>query len=178
MRSAFSLKIAFLCVEASMRGSDCVKSFCVPVVRMAYYKVMYRTRRNNKLYEKQRVEKNGCPFCDPSEIDYRLVGQSEHAYIIPNKAPYDVWEHHKVIDNLMVIPKRHVSHTGDLTDEELLDLMRLISKYEADGYNVYARTGSSYRRSQEHQHTHLIKIDNKPPRVSVVVTKPYFLVRF
>ena len=139
---------------------------------------MYRTRRHNKQYEKQKKSTNVCPFCDPSEIDYRLIEQTDHTYVIPNKHPYDVWEHHRVLDNLMVIPKRHVAHLGDLTDEELIDVMRVVARYEEAGYNIYARTSGSARRSQVHQHTNLIKINNREPKVSLVIRKPYFLIQF
>jgi diadenosine tetraphosphate (Ap4A) HIT family hydrolase len=136
---------------------------------------VYYSRGKHKLYQ-QRKQTSGCPFCDPAEIDYRLIEQTDHAYLIPNETPYDVWEHHKVLEHLMVIPKRHVPHLGELEDAELLDVMRLIAKYEAAGYNVYARGISSPRRSVGHQHTHLIKIDQKMPRVSVYMRRPYIMV--
>jgi diadenosine tetraphosphate (Ap4A) HIT family hydrolase len=127
------------------------------------------------LYQ-QRKKSDGCPFCDPTEIDYRLIEQTDHAYVIPNKTPYDVWEHHKVLEHLLVIPKRHVGHLGELDDSELVDVMRLISRYEAAGYSVYARGIASPRRSVGHQHTHLIKIDQKSPRISLYMQKPYIMV--
>jgi diadenosine tetraphosphate (Ap4A) HIT family hydrolase len=136
---------------------------------------VYYSRGNHKKYQ-QRKKTSGCPFCDPQEIEYRLVEQTEHAYVIPNQTAYEVWEHHKVLEHLMVIPKRHVNHLGELTDAELLDIMRLTAKYEAEGYSVYARGIASPRRSVQHQHTHLIKIDQKQPRISVYMRRPYVMV--
>jgi len=136
---------------------------------------VYYSRGKHKLYQ-QRKQSPGCPFCDPAEIDYRLIEQTDHAYVVPNQTSYDIWEHHKVLEHLMVIPKRHVGHLGELNDTELLDVMRLIAKYEVKGYSVYARGTTSPRRSVKHQHTHLIKIDTKLPRVSLYVRKPYIMV--
>lgn len=145
---------------------------------MAYWHTMYRWRRNHKQYLNQIKKPGGCQFCDPAEIDYRLIEQTEHVNVIPHHIPYDVWEHHKVLECLMVIPKRHVSSFGQMKDEETLDLIKLIARYEKNGYNVYARASNSPRRSQGHQHTHLIKIDDKEPRFTALLTKPYWLVRF
>jgi diadenosine tetraphosphate (Ap4A) HIT family hydrolase len=136
---------------------------------------VYYSRGNYKLYE-QRKKAKSCPFCDPREIDYRLIEQTDHAFVIPNQTSYEVWEHHKVVEHLMVIPKRHVGNLSELEDVELLDVMRLAAKYEAAGFSVYARGTDSPRRSVTHQHTHLIKIDQKLPRVSVYVRKPYIMI--
>ncbi|HSX05532.1 MAG TPA: hypothetical protein VLF69_03645 [Candidatus Saccharimonadales bacterium] len=135
---------------------------------------MYRSRKNQKFYEK-RQQKPGCPFCDPAEINYRLKEQTGHSVVIANDPPYEIWEHHKVLDNLMVIPKRHVPDLTELTDEELLDISHIIARYESNGYSVYMRANNSPRRTVQHQHTHLIKIDNKSPRLHVYMRKPYIL---
>jgi diadenosine tetraphosphate (Ap4A) HIT family hydrolase len=128
-------------------------------------------------YEKRR-KKPGCPFCDPAEIDYRLREETKFSFVIPNLPTYEVWEQHKVLDHLMVIPKRHVARLTELTDEELLDVSRIMAKYEADGYSVYARADNSPRRTVSHQHTHLIKIDPKAPKVHLYLEKPYLMVNF
>jgi len=138
---------------------------------------VYRSRKNQKFYEK-RQQKPGCPFCDPKEISYRLLEETEHAYVIPNLPAYEVWEQHKVIANLMIIPKRHVPHLSELTDAELLDVSRIAARYEAEGYSVYARGNNSPRRTVAHQHTHLIKIDQKSPRMHFYASKPYIMVNF
>lgn len=137
---------------------------------------MYHSRSTRKRYNQQHKATTGCPFCDPAEIDYRLIERSEHGYVIPNKVKYDVWEHHKVLEHLMVIPQRHVASLSELNDQELLDLARLTSKYEAAGYSVYARAPSNGNRSVGHQHTHLIKIDSKSPRIALYMRRPYIMV--
>jgi diadenosine tetraphosphate (Ap4A) HIT family hydrolase len=107
-----------------------------------------------------------------------LQFQTGLSYVIPAQTAYEIWEFHAVLDHLMVIPKRHVNRLADLTDEERIDLMRVMGRYEAQGYSVYARAPQNTRRSIGHQHTHLIKIDPKPLRMSVLMTKPYWLFKF
>ena len=137
---------------------------------------MYHLPRTYKRYKQGLRPTTICPFCDPAEIDYRLQEQTEHAYIMPNKVVYDVWEHHRVLDHLLLIPKRHVGVMNELNDAELLDIARLMAKYEAAGYSVYARSNINPRRSVKHQHTHLIKIAAKHPRLSFYLRKPYILI--
>ncbi len=137
---------------------------------------MYYSRKTFKLYQ-QRKKALGCPFCDPKEISYRVAFETDHCIVIPNKTPYEVWEHHRVLSHLMVIPKRHVTGLYDMTDAELLDIARVYGRYEAEGYSVYARGTNSPRRSVDHLHTHLIKIDQSPVRFSLLLTKPYFLLK-
>ncbi len=55
-------------------------------------------------------------------------------------------------------------------------MMTLIGKYEAKGYNVYARGIGSISRSVAHQHTHLIKLVEKRAKIYVHVQKPYIVL--
>jgi diadenosine tetraphosphate (Ap4A) HIT family hydrolase len=78
----------------------------------------------------------------------------------------------------MVIPKKHRRGFGDFTPEERNDAMLLIGQYETMGYNVYARGVDSPSRSVEHQHTHLIKLYDKPSKLVIYSEKPYVLIDF
>jgi len=98
-------------------------------------------------------------------------------FVLPNRVSYDVFEGRKVTDHLMIIPKRHVEKFEDFTDEEALEFVRMSAKYEADGYNVYARGMGNVSRSVLHQHTHLIKTDANRTRAIFFVRKPYFLIK-
>lgn len=107
----------------------------------------------------------------------RILRETEHAVIVKNRTLYDYWEMQKVTDHLMVIPKRHVASLAELTSEERLDVMNLCAEYEAQSYNIYARGVKSNRRSMAHQHTHLIKIDDKETKFYLAIRKPYFLFK-
>lgn len=96
-------------------------------------------------------------------------------YVVPNRTKYDVFEGRRVLDHLMIIPVRHSETLADLTDKEKVDMMTIIGEYETKGYNVYARGVGSVSRSVTHQHTHLIKLEEKPMKYFVHLKKPYIL---
>ena len=137
---------------------------------------MYHQRNTRKKY-KSFPKPTTCQFCDLSQVK-NILEETTHALIIENRVHYDTWEIRRVTDHLLVIPRRHVPSLQDLTDVERLDIMKLLGKYEAQGYNVYARSLGSVGRSIAHQHTHLIKTDDKKGKVMLFIQKPYWVVRF
>jgi diadenosine tetraphosphate (Ap4A) HIT family hydrolase len=98
-------------------------------------------------------------------------------FVIPNRVSYDVFEGRKVTSHLMIIPKRHVESFKDFTDKEATEFVRMSAKYEATGYNVYARAMENISRSVLHQHTHLIKTDTRRTKAIFFIRKPYFLIK-
>lgn len=119
---------------------------------------------------------HGCPFCDPATISGAIF-ENEHIYVVPNLTQYDLWELHDVEEHLLVIPKRHVETLGELSSAERLAIMDQAARYEIDGYNVYAKGVGFVKRSVKHQHTHLIKVTNKPPKIAVFLQSPYYLLK-
>lgn len=118
-----------------------------------------------------------CTFCDDITPE-QFITETEHCTLIRNRLPYDIWEHHDVLDHLLVVPKRHVHTLGELTQAELLDMMAICMQFETEGYSIYARASDSPRRSAHHQHTHLIKIAPEVARAGIYAKKPYFHIKF
>jgi diadenosine tetraphosphate (Ap4A) HIT family hydrolase len=137
----------------------------------------YHTRKTRRRYMSFSPPSD-CHFCNPQKYSEQVFKQSTHAFVIPNRTFYDQWELRKVVDHAMIIPKRHVLSLQELNPEERMDIMDLIAEYESNGYNIYARPPKSDTRSVPHQHTHLIKTDNKPGRGLFYWVKPYILLRF
>ena len=106
------------------------------------------------------------------------IAETAHAFIVPNRVFYDLWELRTVTNHLLVIPKRHVRSLSELTKAERLDIMNVLADYEGNDYNVYARAVNSLQRSVAHQHTHLIKTGTRQGRFSIFLKKPYFLLKF
>lgn len=125
---------------------------------------------------KSRQRSEGCPFCKPDTVANALF-EDEFVYIVPNLTQYDLWELHDVEDHLLLIPKRHVEALGELNDNEKLAIMDKAAEYEERGYNIYARGADFVKRSVKHQHTHLIKVSNKKPRLALFLQQPYFLFK-
>lgn len=144
---------------------------------------MYHYRKTRKTYARHnsadKKSKAECsfPFCNPNSRQ-PVREENETMYIIDNRVSYDVFEGRRVADHLMVIPKRHVETMASFTDQEKLDHMTLLGRYESAGYNVYARGVGSVSRSVKHQHTHLIKLTDKQPRAVIYAKKPYVLIDF
>ena len=137
---------------------------------------MYQTRKTRNKYISY-PKPQACPFCDPAEIEQYKVEETKHAYIIKNRTFYDMWEMQKVLDHLLIVPKRHVGSLSELTDPEKAEIVTLIGQYESTDYNVYARAVVSKGRSVAHQHTHLIKTDHKMSWLLFHIRKPYWLIR-
>lgn len=120
----------------------------------------------------------GCSYCnDYKNKTYKLVSEGKTMVLVHNRVMYDMFEGQRVTENLMVIPVRHVESLDEFTDEEKLEYMAILGKYEKQNYDVYARGKGSVTRSMLHQHTHLIKMENKNklPKILFFIRKPYFL---
>ena len=137
---------------------------------------MFHYRKTRKLL-RSFPKPSGCAFCTGLQ-DEAVIEETNYHFLVPNRVSYDVWELRAVTEHLLIIPKRHVTSLTSLDDQEKLDHMNLVSKYEAKGYNVYARGVGSLQRSVAHQHTHLIKTVKKQARGSITWRKPFIFITF
>ena len=136
-----------------------------------YRKTIQEYKAHNKADRNRQI----CTFC--SEVNGpRITGENETMFILPNRVSYDMFEGRRVVDHLMVIPKRHVETIAEFSDREKVDQMTIIGEYEAKGYNTYARGVGTVSRSVKHQHTHLIKLTDKKSKAVVYLQKPYVLL--
>lgn len=138
----------------------------------------YQTRQTRKKYL-SFPPADACHFCDPHTHAERVLEETTHAYIIPNRTFYDHWELRKVVDHRLLVPKQHVTSLRELEEVALADMMKVIARYESEGYEIYARSPGSVSRSVVHQHTHLIKTEPKPRWTRMIfMRKPYILWMF
>src|SRR5512136_2399323 len=87
---------------------------------------------------------NKCFLCVNQADDQQalVVGRNKTAFIIMNRYPY-------TNGHVMVVPVRHVGSFDELTDEETLDLMRLVKimvsilkeEFKVGGLNVGMNLG-------------------------------------
>lgn len=82
----------------------------------------------------------------------------------------------RVKDHLMIVPKLHRTGFAELTDEEKIEHINLVGKYEAKLYNIYTRSKGAVTRSVEHLHTHLIQTKGNRLKVVIYSSKPHFLL--
>jgi ATP adenylyltransferase len=101
-----------------------------------------------------------CFLCvDPNKDDESLVvGRKGAAFVIMNRFPY-------TNGHVMVVPVRHTGRVEELSDEESLDLMRLVrimipifkEEFKVDGVNVGINVGRAAGAGlEEHTHIHMV----------------------
>jgi diadenosine tetraphosphate (Ap4A) HIT family hydrolase len=124
-----------------------------------------RSTTNDRAYQSYRKKLTGCIFCKidhPDNTVKKIVEELSDFWVIKNTFPYDVFDSIKVVDHLLIVPKKHIEGIAELTKRERIILIELISKYEAMGYSTMARHPGSQAKSIAHQHTHLIKLTDQP----------------
>lgn len=135
-----------------------------------------KTRKQYAHHNKNDQVKKLCAFCSDEKLQSRLVEKTTTMIVIPNRVAYDIFEGRRVEDHLMVLPLRHIESIAEFTDQEKLEMVELLGRYEERGYSLYARGVGSISRSVKHQHTHLIKLDNKVPKFNLYIHKPYIVL--
>jgi len=104
----------------------------------------------------------GCLFCDlPAENDDRknmILERAKYWYVIVNKYPYTT-------GHIMVTCNRHVERLADLSDEENVELTRMLARseralekaYHPHGINVGVNLGrSAGAGAVGHLHIHMV----------------------
>lgn len=137
----------------------------------------YRKKYIDYLDSNKKDKKTGveCSLCEQIDL-ISVVDETPTMYVVKNRVSYDMFDNLPTTgEHLLIVPKRHVVLIDDFTDQEKLEHMKMIGKYEKEGFNVYARANTNIRRSQAHQHTHLIRLINEIPRYIIAVNKPYLL---
>jgi len=135
-----------------------------------------RSRKVTQRYKKylKTVDPTICEFCSISQGHPQLLKQTAHFKVLRNRFPYSLWDSQTVTDHLILTPIRHTNTLLDMSPEEKLEYIAIIEKYEAQGYNVYARARGSAMKSIVHQHTHFIKTAGSPRRFVFFLRKPYY----
>lgn len=100
--------------------------------------------RSKYIYSRKR---KGCIFCNKraagkNDAKDHILARSSHSFSMLNLYPYNN-------GHVMVAPYRHVKNLEDLSDVELLDLMKLVNetkiiidkRLRPHGYNIGANIG-------------------------------------
>lgn len=138
-----------------------------------------RTRKVQKQYRRymERSDKSICYFCKLDEAEApKPVQDYTHFYVAPNQFSYAMWDACKVIDHLMLIPKKHRVGLASFSAKELDEMAKIIAEYETKGYTFYGRATETVTGSVAHQHTHLVKLERKRRSWIVYLRKPHVLL--
>jgi len=102
----------------------------------------------------------GCIFCplETSDRERLILVRSRFSLLMLNRFPYTG-------GHMMAAPVRHTPELDDLSDEELLDLMRILSTGQSllqrvanpDGFNIGINLGRAAGAGvEEHLHIHIV----------------------
>ena len=110
-----------------------------------------------------------CPFCFIPTTRIRF--ESEYGFVIRDSYPVSP-------GHTLIISKRHLSSFFELSDEEKIDLLKLLeiakgeidSEFSPDGYNIGINVGLAGGQTVQHLHIHLMPRfngDKEDPRGGV-----------
>lgn len=141
---------------------------------------MTATRSTKEQYSYERHNrhndpKKACPFCAMEKGHVQYVEETQYLKVIRNRLAYSLWDGQGVRDHLMIVPKEHTDKLGQLSPEAAVEFIKLIDRYESDGYNLYARAPVSSVKSVPHHHTHLIKLDGRTKRFLFMLRWPFYI---
>lgn len=112
-------------------------------------------------YIKESKKKEGCFICEiinkDNDEENLVLNRTKNTIIIMNKFPYNS-------AHIMICPKRHIKNFYELKNEEIEEIMKLISKsqkiieeiYKPDGFNLGVNIGKAAGAGEEHLHFHLV----------------------
>ena len=114
------------------------------------------------IYVTEGDRPSGCVFCNAAESandrENLIVHRAEHNFIILNRFPY-------TNGHVMIVPLAHVSTLAAMTEEALLEMMRLAREaerhlraiYHPDGLNIGLNLGRSAGAGiADHLHMHVL----------------------
>ena len=98
-----------------------------------------------------------CVFCELPEIKERPIVAEEHAWAFPTNIPITP-------GHTLVVPQRCIRTTEELTDEEVLALLKLVYRIQdalrdafgAEGFNVAWNDGAMAGQTVPHLHIHIV----------------------
>jgi ATP adenylyltransferase len=116
--------------------------------------------RMEYISSEKRPDKGKCFLCLDADADDKalVLVRKPFAFAIMNRYPYSN-------GHVMVVPNRHVGRIEDLTDDELLEMMRLVrtisivlrQEMGIEGLNVGINMGKAAGAGlEEHIHIHVV----------------------
>jgi len=139
-----------------------------------------RRRQNQRRYHLhlKKVEGQDCEFCKFGSGSSQVRETFHYFRLVENIFGYDIWDGLGVSEHLMLVPKRHVTGLHKFTKNESEEYMKLTAHFEELGYSVYSRSTANISKSVAHQHTHLLRLDDKHKKALLFIRKPHLVVYF
>lgn len=139
-----------------------------------------RILEKKRLQYKTKYHHKGCDFCDAEVIKDQEVKALETKYwrVMACKYPY-------MNGNLMIIPKRHVTHTDKLKSEEWLELpevwlstQKILGKlFKTRSFNLAMNLGPHSGGTIQHIHLMIVPRSKKLNPAAFNVFHDFYLVQ-
>lgn len=108
-------------------------------------------------FSREKKESNECAFCDSKILSYQRFYEDELVIALYTHKPM-------VKGHCLIIPKRHVSRFEDLSDEEILQMGKVVKKthvavqkaFGTKHYLLLQKNGKEVGQSVPHVHFHYI----------------------
>ena len=124
----------------------------------SFIKILWTPWRMSYIASADKTKK--CIFCEALEKpdEYYVVKETSHSIALLNAYPYNT-------GHVMIAPKRHVSDVDLLSEEELIDLARLLKviirairiEYNPHGFNIGINIGRAAGAGiEDHLHIHIV----------------------
>ncbi|EZQ03064.1 HIT domain-containing protein [Acidianus sp. RZ1] len=118
--------------------------------------------RNKYVSDNSKKKDKKCIFCtflnESNDTENLIVYREKTAYVILNRFPYNP-------GHIMIVPNRHIPSLELLSDEESLEMLKLVKKsmsilrkiYSPDGFNIGINIGRVAGAGiEEHVHVHIV----------------------
>ena len=134
---------------------------CVVGLSEPLMNVLFAPWRFKYIKSTVEAERQECIFCEAprkSDDESLILYRGEYSYVIMNLYPYNT-------GHVMVVPYRHVASIEDLSDEELLEMAKLVKLsikairevYRPHGFNVGIYIGRVAGAGvDKHVHIHIV----------------------
>lgn len=104
---------------------------------------------------KERTNNELCSFCRSEIEETQEILRTKYSRLIYPQAPM-------VPENVMIVPIRHVEHVEDLTEEEIVDIFKLVKrvyryfqkKNKITAFNLFVNSGKAAGQHVPHVHFH------------------------
>lgn len=136
--------------------------------------------KRRKAYSRTYRDKHYCDFCDPKVIkDQEVVKlRGQHWVVLACKYPY-------LNGNLMILPKRHVTHTDELNADEwaefpkmLLATQKILGKlFKTTSFNVALNLGPHAGGTIRHIHWMIVPRPKKLNAAAFNVLHNFYIVQ-
>lgn len=125
---------------------------------------MFRSPQTIKAYHRHHANlpKNvACEFCTFQNGHPQIIKDYGDLLVVRNKFPYKMWDNYFVNDQIMLIPKRHITSIAEFDSSEDQQFLTAVKDYESRDYCTYSRVPSAKSKSIAHLHIHFIKLSDK-----------------